>query len=270
MIIKTPEVAKHLLSGLSLDRIEIADAAHMPDALLGLLFDLQKPFDVFLADAGLWCPPGTRLTSANTVAPLSSHALRVETWQARSRSILAQAEQVYAPCAEARALFEAWFPELSAQLLEPVRTRKQPASFDRKRPCCGVLLPDSDADAIGLLKALARACRDRHPNLVFVVLGETLADDVLMSFENICVTGPFDDSELDEIFHFYRLTQFLNASRQPLFGHPMFQAAQAHDLEIARFSWIAASADEEGLVLDPELSNEQVAGSFVQWMAQDP
>jgi O-antigen biosynthesis protein len=269
-------------------RIEIADPANIPIALLDGLTGLDIPYDILVADSGLLGDgdilsigesSGSRLPTGS-----SSHSLErrcdVESQTASRakylREIAAKADRLLAPCTQAAAFAAQNFatrPLIKVEIGEgpkrggrPTASQSTPRHESRLR--LGIIPIRTGVREQLFMRNIAIGLNKYCSNSSTVVIGSTLDDLDLMHIENTFVTGFVDVSEIDDICRAYALGSLFLCVTRPLFGHPLQSSARASGLPLAYFDWsngrcIPRSND---LLLDPVAPLAEVIGVLVKWM----
>jgi GT2 family glycosyltransferase len=287
-------LAEHIAM-LRPSRVEIAEPACAPDALLDLLLAAGMPIDILVSDGGLVCPRGTCRGSDGeacgalqdetcsrclSTSDISTHPTRTNTWAHSRRSkwqdIVRRADHVYAPCSRAREFAKRFLH--AADIVELEMGRKAAAATianpRRDAKALGFLTVDADAHDHRMMDRVARALRRDRSGTEIVVIGHTLNDLELMKLGNVFVTGRIETKELDRTLRQYGVKAVFAVMRRPLFGHPMIAALAAADFPVALFDWSCgqtraqARADASDLVIDPYAPDEAVASRLKRWFSR--
>jgi GT2 family glycosyltransferase len=204
-----------LLRDLRLHFIELHHFLRLPAQLLGMLTELDVPYDIYLHDYSWICPrvslidgsgrycgepelPGCenciRKNGSSMEGPLTVGALRK-----RSASLLEGAREVFVPSIDTLARFTRYFPtqgfttmpweDLSGQAaLKPVKSAG--------RLCVAVIGAIGRPKGYQLLLECARDAAARELDLEFVVIGYTSDDQALLDTGRVFITGPYDEGEV--------------------------------------------------------------------------
>ena len=245
----------------------------VPIVVVDLLRELDAPYDIVIADAGLLGRHGaSRLFAANRrLQPHVREAAADDEAVARWRGILAGADKVWAMDRRAQAFASRLFPGRKApEALPPVEAPTRAAipriSGDVRR--LGLLPIRTTASEHSLMREIATAfCKDR-PAIRLVVVGTTLNDSALMRCPNVHVTGPVDGAELETLATTYALDRLFACVTQPLFGHPLLDAAFEGSRPLAYVDWTGGAVAPRrcDLPLDPSLPLEALLGRLQDWL----
>jgi O-antigen biosynthesis protein len=253
-------------------RIEILDPAKLPPALADLFLDLEVPYDMFIADAGLFGHTHERFS---LTALRSHHGHQVcetnPTSSSVGRDIAEQAERILVPCEQALAFATSFLPPRTLWRIERCGTRlrrtrrsAQPRSLAR----LGLLPLRSCAEEQRLMMEIARALRGTHPDLSLTVLGATLDDIGLMRIGNTFVTGAVGPMEFGRVAKAYGLQALFVTVARPLYGHPILTRAFNSSLPTAFFDWSMGRCKTRrgDLSLDPHASLGDIIAALGRWM----
>jgi GT2 family glycosyltransferase len=234
-------------------RLEIADPANVPPALLDRLTGLGIRCDILIADAGLLGDEGglgeplrTRLPAARRSE--AANPCEVEGASVRRtrylREIVAKADRLFVPCPQAHAFVVRHFPPGAAERIEIIDADVRPQSLpeqdshpQRSRHRLGIVPIEAGPQQLEFMRNVACAFNTRCPECSIVILGNTLDDLALMRIGNAFVTGPLGASELDRACRNHELGTLFLCTTRPLFGHPLQFSAQACGLPLAYFDW---------------------------------
>jgi GT2 family glycosyltransferase len=242
------------------DGIDILDPAATPSALVALLLRQDCPLTVIVTDGGLFTPPGEPL--ARTPSPSAT------AWRRQWEPILARAA-IHVPTREAQAFAERMLPaDLAAKVAPPLMPdppRRKPRKATRR---LGMVVPAADPHARVLAGELARCLRRDAPDAPLVVLGDPPDAAGLLLFGNVAVTGPLGEDELPALCRYHEVGRLFVERRQPLFGHPLVEAARAIGLSLAFRDWSLGVPDGAlgDLAIDPFAASSDVVTSLLRWM----
>ena len=259
------------LSAIRPARYEILDPASVPSSLLDRIVQGPTPYDIFIADSGLFYPPeqSPRVRNADPSNPQDTDsgkeaASRIRLWQRQWQTVAESADHVLAPCPMAMAFASRHLSNVRVSKVDEIDRQVSRHRGER----LGILAFRASSDELEMIHDLAHAVLDRRPELNVVVIGSTLDDRRLMKRPNIHVTGTVPADEFDRIVDQYDLGALLIGSAIPLFGHPSEQSAVASGLPVARFDWSdgQCQAREADLVIDPNSGPADIATLLVRWM----
>jgi hypothetical protein len=263
-----------VLRAVSLDRIELLDPVSVPLPLLDLLQELNAPYDVVIVDAGLLGREGaSRLFAAGRsfAAPPFTDSSVNKAWVERWRAILAGADKVWAIDRRAHAFAASVLPQqdalhmtVSADGAERAETRSSAGD-----PCRIGLVPIRKcASEQEFMREIAAALFKTRPDLRLIVVGATLDDAALMQLPNLHVTGPIDAEELETVATTYALDRLFVCVTQPLFGHPLLNAAFGGSRPLAYVDWTdgAVAPRRDDLALEPSLSFGALIEKLNEWV----
>lgn len=242
------------------DGIDILDPAATPPELVALLLRQDCPLTVFVADDGLFGPPGEPL--ARTPSP-SANA-----WRRQWEPVLARAV-IQAPTREAQAFAEHMLPADFAARIAPPRL-PDPMRAKRRKATrrLGMVVPMADPHARVLAGELARRLRRDAPDASLVVLGDLPDAAGLLLFGNVTVTGPWEEGELPALCRHHEVGRLFVERRRPLFGHPLAEAARATGLALAFRDWSLGMPEcaVGDLAIDPFAPSDDVVTALLRWM----
>ena len=269
-------------------RIEFLDPASTPGDLAEALCGLGLPYDFFVADAGL---ADAGLADAGSDVPALASALRSGGWApgppvppaaraAHDGDVPAQqiwarladgADQILVPCRRSEGFARRFLSKRNAAKLRRAplygRTVRVPPPTGYTR--IGFVAVRASAYELKLMRETARLLKDVDPQIMIVVLGDTLDDLGLMRFGNVFVSGAVSRLDLPRLVRQYRLDRILPAFGPPLFGHPVVEAALDCGLPAAYPDWsLGASRPRRGdLAINPLLSCREIAAAVAGWIA---
>jgi GT2 family glycosyltransferase len=268
-------------------RLEIADPANVPPALLDTLTGMGIPCDILIADAGLLGGEGISRRGAplRTQGPSNSwnEVARVcdvdDPSVQRSRhlrDLVAKADRLLVPCSEAEAFVARYLTPEAAERIEVmgIDVRPQSLTGQHLRPRCGprhrlgIIPIESGPRQLEVMRNVACVFNIRRPDCSIVVLGDTLDDLALMRIGNTFVTGPVDPSELDRACRDHALGTLFMCVTGPLFGHPLQFSALACGLPLAYFNWCGGrrTGRPGDLLLDPGAPSGELMWALSQWI----
>ncbi|MBX9844249.1 MAG: glycosyltransferase [Xanthobacteraceae bacterium] len=268
-------------------RVEIAEPACAPDALLDLLLAAGAPIDILVSDGGLICPRGTCLDGNGEAcealqgAPCSrclstpgiaTHPAWTNSWRSKWHDVVRRADHVYAPCPHARQ-FAMRFPHAANIVELDIRQTAQVEAIadpDRDAKTLGFLAVDADVHDHRTMGRVARALTRDRPGTEVVVIGHTLDDLDLMRLDRVFVTGRVEIRQLGRVLRQYGVKAVFAATRRPLFGHPMIAELAAAGFPLALFDWSLGKAPvhASNLAIDPSAPDEAVAAKLKRWFSR--
>ncbi|WP_158814054.1 glycosyltransferase [Methylocapsa sp. S129] len=259
--------------------IEFLDAARVPAVLADMLFDLNIPHDMVIADAGLHdCrygffdgkPIPRRIAIGKrddgqdqNFLGKDSHSIAV--W----RTIATKARRILAPCNGARAFASRILPNRTIILDKtPNRTRAPRRRRAARVRNLGIVPIRSDVQEQRLLGSIARAFTSARPEVFITVIGATLDDFNLMQFGNISVAGKVDENEFARVIEAYRLDALFVSAARPLFGHPAMSLAASSALPVSFLDWTMGEIKprQGDLAIDPRSDLDAIVGALAKWI----
>jgi GT2 family glycosyltransferase len=245
---------------------EFIDIARVPVAIADLLSDLDIPFDMFIADAGLlgehhgigW---GIQKPARGEDRPVKM----------TRRAIADRARGILAPSREARAFARTLLPDRTINLeAPPRRARANPAPDAKSARNLGIVSIRSDVHEQRLLSAVARGLGEDRSDASITVVGATLDDIHLMQFANVHVVGKVDEGEFARAIEVYQLSALFVVATRPIFGHPMLSRAAASGLPFAALDWTMGGVKprRRDLAINPHLGLDAIVAALVAWVAQ--
>jgi GT2 family glycosyltransferase len=261
-------------------RLDILDPLRMPRAFADLLPKLGIPYDLFIADAGLFSRrtgaftiAAARLADQSTSTGRAAHAKEaqhggpVDRW----RDLIDGADRILVPCERALAFAQDHLAEHQlCKIGRPAVKRRR--STPRRPPgtLCrlGFLPVRSGAHERWLMGQIARSFKAARPDVILTVIGATLDDSGLMRIGNTFVTGAVEAAELGRVIESYALQCLLVSVARPLFGHALLSLAFNSSLPVAYFDWSRGRfrARRGDLPLDPDASLDSVMSALNRWM----
>jgi len=252
-------------------RMEIADPAAIPRALLDELLPLGVPYDVLIADAGLLGDERAphRAGRARARRHRSIDADRPFTL----RELMAGADRLLAPCDHAQAFVGRWFPDGAAARVQRLYSHAGPAPEPDLRPSdgsrhrLGIIPIESALDEQQFIRDLAAGLRTTCPGHAIVVMGDTPDGLALMQIGNTLVTGSTGVGELADACRAHGVGALLPCATRPLFGHPLQSFALSGGLPIAYFDWSGGGhrARHGDLLLNPSAPTGELVAALVAW-----
>jgi GT2 family glycosyltransferase len=245
------------LDALKPSRIELAGLANLPAEVLDLLFGLNVPSDVLLAEAGLVREDQPEFAS----------------WQARWREALQRADHLYAPDAQAAAFAKRYWPHPNLVELD-LREGMAPIPLGNRADgadALGILALRCSAADHELIRQVARGVTAGPSGHSVVVIGRTLDDLELMKTPGVTVTGAAADEDIERLLRHHDIKALFVAVRQPLFGHTLVGSLVDSDFPLAVFDWSSlaeARIKRSGLAIDPSLPGPAAAQSVRDWLAR--
>ena len=168
---------------------EIIDPAGIPTALLDTLIDSGIPYDVFIADAGLFFDPGEPILPGAISDTKTKSGIRPP--QQKLRRLAEGADHMLLPCPMAEAFASRHLPKKKLTLLEqpslPRQLRRQRRSQEREAQKLGILAFRASAEELTSIRALSRAFLDLRPDIGLVVIGSALDDlELIQDWKYLC------------------------------------------------------------------------------------
>lgn len=257
------------LDAIRPSRFEIIDPAAMPSTLLERIAGGSVPYDLFIADSGLFYPPELSLGIGCAKAENASiePSIPIEQWRQRWMTVAAGAENITTPGAMAKAFASRFLPEASLTLM------KDASSPNRPRPRflgerLGIVAFRNSANDFQMIRDISCAILNHDPDMNIVIIGSTMDDRRLMKSQNVHVTGMADADEFDRIVEQYDLGAVWLGCASPLFGHRFEHAAIISGLPVARFDWSNGTlrARDSELLIDPDSTSTDIASLLLRWM----
>src|SRR5205807_908568 len=145
-------------------------------------------------------------------------------------------------------------------------TRKR---VKRARACLGVIPARVSAAELGLIREIARNLKSSATIATVVVLGRTLDDLGLMRFGNVFVSGAVRPAELPRLARQYGIAHVLAGFGEPLFGHPLIDAALGLHLPTATVDWSDGrqSSQTPDLTLRSTATDREAAAAVTRWLS---
>jgi O-antigen biosynthesis protein len=257
-------------------RIEFIDAASVPGDLVQALCGLWIPYDFFIADAGLVEaePELSALLRAGALGQSPAGGAPGDLWpsQAPWDKLLKGADHILVPCERAEGFARRWLSQKNAAKLKrtPLYDKAPQISPTQGADGLGIVPSRTSAYELRLMREIALFMRRAHPRTSVVVLGETLDDTGLMRFGNVFVSGPVGVADLARLIRQYRLNRIFAGFGQPLFGHPVIEAAMNCGLPAAYVDWSLGDCTARGsdFPIDASLSCRDVATVLGRWIAE--
>jgi GT2 family glycosyltransferase len=254
-------------------RVEIAEPACTPEALLDLLLATGMPIDILVSD-GAACGALQQESRSRCLSALdtSTHpawhpTLTTASWRSKWQDVVRRADHVYAPCSRAREFAKRFLH--TANIVELDMRQKAAETIGdpgRDAKALGFLTVHADAHDHRMMERVARAL----PGTEIVVIGRTLNDLELMKLGNVFVTGRIETRELGHTLRQYGVRAVFAAMRRPLFGHPMIAALAAASFPTATFDWSLGKtpAHASDFAIDPDAPDEAVAAKLRRWFSR--
>ncbi len=266
--------------GLRPSRIEILDPSRLPVPLVNLLLELEVPHDMFIADAGLLDRGGDPLAplamrssaaGARQGDDRAKPATAAAPWGAPWRTIADKAGRILAPCGQAQAFAATILPERKILRVDSKGGEARPAvrsGKDQEACRLGVVPVRSCAQEQRQIVEIARAFRERRPDVSITVIGATLDDFALMRIGNVFVTGRAEIAEFDRLVRASRLGSLFLSLSQPLFGHPIVSLALNARLPVAYRDWSMGGleARQGDLPIDPRSNLAAIIDDLAKWL----
>jgi O-antigen biosynthesis protein len=270
------------LKWLRPSRIEILDA-RVPLVLVDLLLALDAPYDLFVADAGLFgratatisqvtVGSGHRSVCLSVDADHATAAREPNDWPpARWREIGDRSERIFVPCEQAKAFAERFLSEQQASKLHLTEGGRHRTLARRgKGAICrlGLVPVRGSAQEHTLMSLIARFFRGARPDVSLIVVGSTLDDLGLMRIGNAYVTGAVGPEDFERLVGTYKLQRLFVALTRPLFGLKVLSLAFNSSIPIAYVDWSMGrfKMRRGDLPLDPDLTVDAIASAISQWM----
>jgi hypothetical protein len=168
------------------------------------------------------------------------------------------AEKIWAIDRRAQAFAASMLPQLEAPDVTAAgeSAERAEARYVAGDPCRLGLVPIRKcASEQRFLREIAAALFKTRPDLRLIVVGATLDDAALMRCPNLHVTGPVEAEELETVATIYALDRLFVCVTQPLFGHPLLNAAFSGPRSLAYVDWTngAVAPRRDDLALDPSV-----------------
>jgi hypothetical protein len=230
----------------------------MPLRLLDLLLGTEAPFDVVIADDGMFRAADAKNVERQrkwmTVRDRTRHFL------APNRRAEAYAARLLRPHETARLLCLA--PETRT-----VRTLKEPSA-----PRLAVVLGRSSPPELRVLRAVATMLGREAAEATLTVFGEVALDPSLMCLSNTFVKGAISANELPRLLRQYDIGYLLAGFGRPLFGDSVTERALASSRPVATIDWSGerVSLQPGDLALSPLASPQEIAAAVRDWMTGAP
>lgn len=200
--------------------LEIAEPTRLSHELVTFLCALCFPYKLLITD-------GSLATNASL-----KMGLRPE-WQ----SFVEGADEIVVMHPEASCFAkEVLGLEVSEELVKSLQRRKLRKARANTN-CLGIVVARASADEFQFVHDLGIHLAAMRPDARMVVMGCTLDDLRLMHGSNLFVSGPIKSEDIRLLIDGYGIGKLLVGLGGPLFGHPLFAAAETAGLPVAQFSW---------------------------------
>ncbi len=263
-------------------RIEFLDPANSPFQLVDLLLARQVPYDIFIADAGLAGVDNAQ-RSAAAVRSLPGRYIdkvpsRIDIGQTRKdyidrwHEIAGGAARILAPCPQAEAFAESVYPERAVDTVKRAAENPRRVARKTKKAASGYLglvpLRCSAHEQV-LMSEVARRFNKLRPSLAVTIIGAALDDIGLMRSTNAFVTGAVNTEEFEREVSSLSLGYLFICATQPVFGHPIYSAAESSALPLAYFDWSTGRIKPKkmDLPIDPGSSIDDIIRALDRWIA---
>jgi GT2 family glycosyltransferase len=254
-------------------RIEIADPANVPESLVDLLVELDVPYDMFIADAGLMCPPAAPMSCEAAAAERSEAESRVahaatKDWQHYWRAVAKRADRILVPCDQAGAFADRIMPKRKAAKVEHAASHRFARPRGKARFDLGLVPLRLCPQEQRLMRDVALQFRKRRPEASLLVLGATSDDIALLHLGNTFVTGPVQPADMEGALRGYGPHALFLCATRPLFGHPVQLIALNAPMPVAYFDWSAGRCDPrpDDLAIDPRAAVEDIVAALDGWI----
>ncbi|MGO9759154.1 MAG: glycosyltransferase family 2 protein [Roseiarcus sp.] len=270
------------LRALRSSRIEFLDPGGAPVSLLKRLLELEVPYDLFIADAGLLDRGGGPVTtfplrrSRRDAGPDGAPAEPPHVaarWRSGWRIIAENAERILAPCERAQAFAATILPGRKISRLDSRADQRRSAGRsggNGETGRLGVVAVRSCAQEQRQIVEIARAFRARRPEISITVLGATLDDLGLMRIGDVFVTGRVEVAEFERLIGASRLDALFLGLTEPLFGHPIVSLTHNARLPVAYRDWSAGVVEPRkgDLPIPARAPLDAVIDNLAQWLAR--
>lgn len=252
--------------------------------LTELLLNLNIPYDLFIADAGLLgrCDQrhfaaGVRFLAAYEsgipAEPLCNVAAEMGTWTKRWQLIAEGAQRIVVPCPQAEAFAASVLPHPIIKKIERAYETGRPAMRKRQMAPArhlGFVPVRSCAHEQRLMRDTARQLNTIRPDISITVIGEALDDIGLMHASNAFVTGVVEPREFQHLIVALGIERLFITTTQPLFGHPTLSAASSSQLPTAYFDWSMGKSmrRKKDLAIDPCVSLAELIRALNRWIPE--
>jgi GT2 family glycosyltransferase len=231
--------AAGIIARLNPDRVEIVEPRPLPQ-LVGLLRKMGLSINPWLTAGDL----GEAIVSPADETPL------------------------LAPGKMAKAFAKARWPDRKIIL------RNWPTSALTLAPVRGVsqslaVVPSTPSPAsFRLIRRLAERLRRRDPFRSIIIAGTTCSDDRLMSHPNVFVTGAIAADEIGAVLAPHNPGWLLADFEEPLFGHPLIEAARGASIPVAYRDWSAGSVKPRkgDLAVPVGADDQELVDAVIGWV----
>lgn len=259
---------------LALLRVEIADPAEAPAALLRLAAGWGAPIEILCEDLAMFRGRRSAHGGACETPDVETPCVRCGAVdpgagaREKLRLALSMAQAVRATdrlsAAFARKVLKGL--PLVGEAEPPPRAPYRP---EPEGPVLGVLAARPRADVDRLLLRLGRALDRAGAGARLVVMGRCLDDLAAMASDRVHVTGPADPKDYARMIDQYRITRLAVFDRGAGFGRLDRLAAELGGPK-AYFDHALGDLppDERDLPLDPRLCDEKAARQVFEWLGR--
>jgi GT2 family glycosyltransferase len=175
-----------------------------------------------------------------------------------------------APGKMAKAFAKARWPDRKIILRNwPTRSLTMVPVRGASRPLA--IVPSAPSPAsFRLIRKLAERLRRREPFRSIVIAGATCNDDCLMSHPNVFVTGAVTADEIGDVLAPHNPGWLLTGFEEPIFGHPLVEAARRASISVAYRDWSAGSVKPRkgDLAVPIDADDQGLVDAVIAWVEQ--
>jgi hypothetical protein len=143
------------------------------------------------------------------------------------------------------------------------KSPKRSASTNR----LGIVTARASAEEFQFIRELGIHLAAFAPYVSAIIMGRSLDDLRLMQSSNIFVTGSIKSEDIQLLIQGYDIGKLLVGPGCPLFGYPLFTAAEASGLPVAQFAWTASHPPRKtDLHVKPELPRQRAIELIAEWL----
>jgi hypothetical protein len=124
--------------------------------------------------------------------------------------------------------------------------------------------------ALRVMRRLADRLGQQHPSRSIVIAGATCADDLLMSYANVFVTGAVAPDEIGDVLAPHHPGWLLTDFDKPVFGHPIIETTRQASIPVAYRDWSAgaAIARKGDLAIPAGVDEPGLVDAIVEWIGR--
>ena len=266
------EALGNFLESMRPSAIEFLDPANTPLELVDVLLSLDIPYDIFIADGGLFGSHYEKGCAVRCLGIREAAKPRNDAWVDRWGAIAEGSHRILVPCPHAEALAAKSLPRPVVDKLERLPGSQIARGRPRKKSVLhlGFVPMRACAQEQWLMRQIAQGLNAMRRKLPITVLGTTLDEIGLMRGSKAFVTGAVDAAEFDQLADSLGVSHLFVSATAPLFGHPISAAVITSGLPTAFFDWSSGhfKLNKKDLPIDPGALLDDVLASVNRWLPQ--